>query len=77
MNYKVEQEIYFGEPHDVVTVVALGVKYKYLVLGDGLLPVSLNRTINDREVVAFAKKRYFGDVVMKHRYNELSKSAKR
>ena len=77
MNYEIKKEIYFQKEHDTIIIKSDNKVYKYLVLGDGMLPLHKYKSISDRDIVDFAKKSYFGRDVMLQRRNQLFTSARR
>ena len=75
MTYQVIKEYYFQHEHDIVIIKHDKEHYKYLVLGDGMIPLHKNKSISDRDIVDFAKKSYFGKDVMLNRKRELLRPA--
>ena len=77
MKYEVIKENYFHQEHDIIIIKSDKKVYKYLVLGDGMLPLHKDKSMSDRDIVDFAKKSYFGRDVMLQRRKQLFKAAGR
>lgn len=71
MEYTIREEIYFEKPHQIISTIYEAKTYQYLVLGNGLIPLHKNKTINDRDLVMSLKKIVFGKEVMRQRMKEL------
>ena len=77
-NYIVKEEIWFGIPHRVIYIsyIMKKIQLAYLILGDGLIPLHKDKSIDDREIVWEAKNIIFGKELMKQRMKELMTAAK-